>query len=147
MRELMSLAAAAVLTLGLVAPASAAPPEDRVLIIDFSGDVDCDGASLTFDTTGWVNGPFDASHPTFYHLTWVYSNADGESWTYIDTGLVRFIERDGVPYNTLSGRSVNVGPDDSSWIGHWVLNMETDEASRAGRGLGYIDELACSMLT
>ena len=110
MRKLMSLAGAAVLTLGLVAPASAAPPEDRVLLIDFSGDVDCDGASLTFDTTGWVNGAFDASHPSFYHLTWVYSNADGQSWTYIDTGLVRFFERDGVPYNSLSGRSVNVGP-------------------------------------
>ena len=143
----LAILVATVAMLSIAPAASAAPPEDRVQIIDFSGEVDCDGSSLTFDTTGWVNGPFDASHPTFYHLTWVYSNADGESWTYIDTGLVRFFERDGVPYNTLSGRSVNVGPDDSSWIGHWVLNMETDEASRAGRGLGYIDELACSMLT
>ena len=49
MRKLTSLAAAAILTLGLVAPASAAPPEDRVLIIEFGGEVDCDGASLTFD--------------------------------------------------------------------------------------------------
>ena len=143
----LAILVATVAMLSIAPTASAAPPEDRVLVIDFSGDVDCDEASLTFETTGWVNGPFDASHPTFYHLTWVYSNADGESWTYIDTGLVRFFERDGVPYNTLSGRSVNVGPDDSSWIGHWVLNMDTDEASRAGRGLGYIDELACSMLT
>ena len=143
----LAILVATVAMLSIAPTASAAPPEDRVLVIDFSGDVDCDGVSLTFETTGWVNGPFDASHPTFYHLTWVYSNADGESWTYIDTGLVRFFERDGVPYNTLSGRSVNVGPDDSSWIGHWVLNMDTDEASRAGRGLGYIDELACSMLT
>jgi hypothetical protein len=77
----------------------------------------------------------------------VYSNADGESWTYIDTGLIRVFERDGVLFNSLSGRSINVGPDDSSWIGHWVLNMETNEASRAGHGLGYIFELACSMLT
>ena len=138
---------ATVAMLSIAPAASAAPPEDRVLILDFSGDVECDGSSLTFHTTGWVNGAFDASHPSFYHLTWVYSNADGETWTYIDTGLVRFIEREGVPYSTLSGRSINVGPDNSSWIGHWVLNMETDEASRAGRGLGYIDELACSMLT
>jgi hypothetical protein len=42
---------------------------------------------------------------------------------------------------------VNVGPDQSSWIGHWVLNTETGEEARVGRGLGYIEELACSMLT
>jgi hypothetical protein len=140
----LAILVATVAMLSIAPAAIAAPPEDRVLIIDVSGDVECDGSSLTFDTTGWVNGKPDTGF--FYHLTHVYSNADGESWTYIDTGRVRFFERDGVPYNTLSGRSVNVGPDESSWIGHWVLNMETDEASRAGRGLGYIDELACRML-
>ena len=139
------VATAAMLSIAPVA--SAAPPDDRVSIIDFSGAVDCDGASLTFDTSGWVNGAFDASHPTFYHLTWVYSNADGASWTYIDTGLIRTFERDGITYISLSGRSTNVGPDSTGWIGHWELNTETNEASRAGRGLGYIDELACSMLT
>ena len=132
--------------LGAVPTASAAPPGDRISIIDFSGDVDCDGVSLTFHTTGWARGAFDASHPTFYHLTWVYSNADGDSWTYIDTGLIRFFERDGVLYGSLSGRSTNVGPDGTGWIGHWELNTETNEVSRAGRGVGYIDELACSML-
>ena len=34
---------------------------------------------VTFDTTGWVNGPFDASHPTFYHLTWVYQTPTGRA--------------------------------------------------------------------
>ena len=141
----LAILVATVAMLSIAPAASAAPPADRVLILDFSRDVVCDGSSLTSDSTGWVTL---AHQPNFfYHLTHVYSNADGETWTYIDTGNVRFIERDGVPYNTLSGRSINVGPDDSSWIGHWVLNMETDEASRAGRGLGYIDELACSMLT
>lgn len=141
----LAILVATVAMLSIAPAASAAPPADRVLILDFSRDVVCDGSSLTVNSTGWVTL---AHQPNFfYHLTHVYSNADGESWTYIDTGNVRFIERDGVPYNTLSGRSINVGPDDSSWIGHWVLNMETDEASRAGRGLGYIDELACSMLT
>ena len=38
--------------LGAVPTASAAPPGDRVSMIDFSGDVDCDGVSLTFHTTG-----------------------------------------------------------------------------------------------
>ena len=143
----LAILVATVAMLSIAPAASAAPPPDRVLIIDFSGDVDCDGASLAFHTTGWVNGAFDTSHPTFYHLTWVYSNADGESWTYIDTGLIRFFERAGVLYGSLSGRSTNVGPDNSGWIGHWELNTETNEASRAGRGPGYIDELACSMLT
>ena len=143
----VAILVATVAMLSIAPAASAAPPESRVLIIDFSGDVDCDGASLTFDTTGWANGPFDGSHPTNYHLKWVYSNDDGESWTYIDTGIIRYFERDGVLINSLSGRSTNVGPDNSSWIGHWVLNTETNEVSRAGRGLGYIDELACSMLT
>ena len=141
----LAILVATVAMLSIAPVASAAPPADRVLILEDGGGVDCDVGSLTFTVSGWVTL---AHQPNFfYHLTWVYSNADGESWTYIDTGNVRFIERDGVPYNTLSGRSTNVGPDNSSWIGHWVLNMDTDEASRAGRGLGYIDELACSMLT
>ena len=114
----LAILVATVAMLSSAPAASAAPPENRVFVIDFSGDVDCDGASLTFHTTGWVNGPFDASHPTNYHLKWVYSNADGAGWTYIDTGLIRYFERDGVPYNTLSGRSTNVGPDSSGWIGH-----------------------------
>ena len=141
----LAILVATVAMLSIAPAVSAAPPADRVLILEDGGGVDCDVGSLTFTVSGWVTL---AHQPNFfYHLTHVYSNADGETWTYIDTGLVRFIERDGVPYNTLSGRSINVGPDDSSWIGHWVLNMETDEASRAGRGLGYVDELACSMLT
>jgi hypothetical protein len=144
----LAILVACVAMLSLAPAVSAAPPEDQVsIIIDFSGEVDCDGASLTFDTTGWVDGPFDASHPTFYHLTWVYSNADGASWTYIDTGLIRTFERDGITYISLSGRSTNVGPDNTGWIGHWELNTETNEASRVGRGVGYIDELACGMLT
>jgi hypothetical protein len=143
----LAILVATVAMLSIAPAASAAPPADRVLILDFSGDVDCDGASLTFDTTGWANGPFDGSHPTNYHLKWVYSNADGESWTYVDTGLIRYFEVDGVLHNSLSGRSTNVGPDNSSWIGHWELNTETNEVSRAGHGLGYIDDLACSMLT
>src|SRR4249919_107739 len=105
----LAILVATVAMLSSAPAASAAPPENRVFVIDFSGDVDCDGASLTFHTTGWVNGPFDASHPTNYHLKWVYSNADGESWTYIDTGNIRLFERNGVLFNSLSGRSTNVG--------------------------------------
>jgi hypothetical protein len=141
----LAILVATVAMLSIAPAASAAPPEDRVTILEFGGEVDCDGALLTFETTGWVNGKPDTGF--FYHLTWVFSNAEGEGWTYIDTGRVRFFERGGVLYGSLSGRSVNVGPDNSSWIGHWVVNMETGEASRVGRGLGYIEDLACSVLT
>ena len=141
----LAILVATVAMLSIAPAANAAPPEDRVLILEFSGDVDCDPVLLTFETNGWVNGKVDGGF--FYHLKWVFSNADGASWTYIDTGRVRFFERNGVPYGSLSGRSVNVGPDQSSWIGHWVLNMDTGEESRVGRGLGYIEDLACSMLT
>ena len=116
--------------LSIAPAASAAPPDDRVDILEFGGEVDCDPGLLTFESTGWVNGKSDGGF--FYHLTWVFSNADGATWTYIDTGRVRFFERGGVLYGSLAGRSVNVGPDDSSWIGHWVINTETgDYLSRA----------------
>ena len=141
----LAILVATIAMLSIAPVANAAPPPDRVFIIDDGGDVECDGGSLTFTRTGWVNGKPDTGF--FYHLTWVFSNADGETWTYIDTGRVRFFERGGVLYGSLSGRSVNVGPDQSSWIGHWVLNTDTGEESRVGRGLGYIEELACSMLT
>jgi hypothetical protein len=146
MRRLAILVASVVM-LSIAPAVSAAPPEDQVsIIIDFSGEADCDGASLTFHTTGWLDGPFDASHPTVYHLTWVYSNADGASWRYIDTGLIRTFERDGITYISLSGRSTNVGPDNTGWIGHWELDTVTNEVSRVGVGVGEIDQLACNML-
>ena len=141
----LAILVATIAMLSIAPAANAAPPPDRVFIIDDGGDVECDGGSLTFTRTGWVNGKSDGGF--FYHLTWVFSNADGETWTYIDTGRVRWFERDGVLYNSLSGHSVNVGPDQSSWIGHWVLNTETGEESRAGHGLGYIEDIACSRLT
>jgi hypothetical protein len=134
--------------IGAVPVASAAPPDDRVLVIEFSDTVDCDGGvSVTFDATGWANGPFDASHPTNYHVKWVFSNADGQSWTWNDTGNITFFERDGVLYSSLSGRAIAVGPDGTGWIGHSVINTETNDVSYVGHGLGDIFELACSMLT
>jgi hypothetical protein len=147
MRRLAFLLAS-VAMLGLAPVASAAPPADRVSIIfDDSFVVECDRGSLALHVTGWAKGPFNDSHPTHYHLTWAFSNADGESWTYIDTGNIRFFERDGVLYGFLAGRSTDVGPDGTGWIGHFVFNTDTGEATRVGRAVGYIDELACSMLT
>ena len=142
----LAILVATVAMLSIPPAASAAPPADRVLILDLTRDVGCDGSSLTFNTTGWVTARPTPATLVLPPDPGVLERRRGELDIHRHRP-VRFIERDGVPYNTLSGRSINVGPDDSSWIGHWVLNMETDEASRAGRGLGYIDELACSMLT
>jgi hypothetical protein len=76
----------------------------------------------------------------------MYSNAGGTTWTYIDTGVIRTFERDGDLYVSLSGRSVNVGPAGTGWIGHWEINTLTNEVWRAGLGVGDIDQLACGLL-
>ena len=43
----LAILVASIAMLSIARAASAAPPEDRVLIIDFSGEVDCDGAVFT----------------------------------------------------------------------------------------------------
>ena len=60
--------------------------------------------SKSFTRTGWVNGKPDTGF--FYHLTWVFSNADGETWTYIVTG------RGG---SSISMGSRSAFPDETVW--------------------------------
>jgi len=84
--------------------------------------------------------------PATYHLTWTYSDVDGSSWTYVDTGVIRVFELDGDVYVSLSGRSTNVGPDGTGWVGHWQLNTSTSHVWSAGLGVGPIDQLACNEL-
>ena len=152
MRRLKALGVAVAVLAGLFGAVSTAsaggPPQDRVTIVGpIVDEIDCDGASITRTGSGWVGVPADVDGlPTFYHLTWVYSNADGGTWTYIDTGLIRTFERDGVLYVSLSGRSTNVGPDGTGWVGRWELNLLTNEVWRAGLGVGDIDQLACGAL-
>jgi hypothetical protein len=134
---------------GAVPTASAGgPPEGRVTIIGPIVDqIDCDAEPITRTGSGWVGIPAGVEGlPTFYHLTWMYSDAEGNVWTYIDTGLIRTFERDGALYVSLSGRSTNVGPDGTGWVGHWELNTLTNEVWRAGLGVGEIDQLACNAL-
>ena len=151
MRGLRVLAVSVVLLVGLIGavPSASAggPPADRVITIGpIVDEVNCGGASITRALSGWVGIPAMADVPTFYHLTWVYSNTEGKAWTYIDTGLIRAFERDGQLYFSLSGRSTDVGPDNTGWVGHWELNTVTNEVSRVGVGVGEIDQLACNML-
>ena len=123
------------------------PSEDLVTIIGpIVEEVECDGESITRTESGWFGGPADVGNPSPYHLTRTYSDVEGKVWTYIDTGVIRVFERDGELHVSLSGRSANVGPDGTGWIGHWELNTVTDEGWRAGLGVGEIDQLACSVL-
>jgi hypothetical protein len=145
------LAVSAALLVGLIGavPSASAggPPEDSVITIGpIVEEVNCDAGSLTRTQMGWVGLPADAETPTFYHLTWTYSSADGKVWSFIDTGLVRTFERDGDLYVSLSGRSTNVGPGDTSWVGHWELTTVTSDVLSVGVGFGDIDQLACNVL-
>lgn len=151
MRRIRALSAAVVAVIGLVgtvpAAGAAGPPEDLVTVVGpIVETVDCDGTSITRTISGWVGLPTSADVPTYYHLDRAYSDADGNTWSYIDTGVIRTFERDGDVYVSLSGRSVNVGPGDTGWVGHWELNTFTNEVSRAGLGVGDVDQLACSVL-
>jgi len=151
MRRLNALGVGAVLLVGLlgaVPTASAGgPPASRVTIVGPIVDaIDCGGGSITRTGSGWVGVPAPADVPIFYHLTWVYSNAAGNTWTYIDTGLIRFFERGGVVYVSLSGRSTNVGPNGTGWVGRWEMNTSNNDVWRAGLGVGNVDQLACTAL-
>jgi len=151
MRGLRVLTVAAVLLVGLIGAVPAASaggaPAGATIIGPVVEYVDCDGQPITRTESGWVvdYAPV-VGNPTNYHITWVYSNTDGEVWTYIDTGVIRTFERDGDVFVFLSGHSVNVGPDATGWIGHWLTNNTTAEVWRAGLGLGSIDQVACRLL-
>jgi hypothetical protein len=151
MRRLNALVVGIALLVGLFGAVSTAsaggPPESRVTIVGpIVDEIDCGGESITRTGSGWLGIPAGADVPLFYHLTWVYSNAEGNTWTYIDTGLVQFFERDGDLYVSLSGRSTNVGPDGTGWVGHWEQNTSNNDVWRAGLAVGYVDQLACTAL-
>jgi hypothetical protein len=151
MRKARMLGVGIALFVGLIGAvpttSAAGPPADRVVVIDDVVAVDCGGVEISQAIQGWVGVPSSANVPLFYHLTHVYSNAAGDTWTYMDTGLVRVFERDGVLFASLSGRSINVGPNNTSWVGHWELNIDTGEVVRVGTGFGDLDQRACSALT
>jgi hypothetical protein len=151
MRGLNVLAVGAVVLIGLIGAvptvSAGGPPDDRVTVVGpIVDEVDCDGESITRTVAGWLGIPAEADTPFHYYLTWAYSNAEGDDWTYIDTGLIRTFERDGDLYISLSGRSINVGPGDTGWVGHWQLNTVTDDVWRVGLGVGQIDHNACTVL-
>jgi hypothetical protein len=148
MRRARVLSVGVVLLVGLLGavPTTAAAPPGSTTVGPVVDEIACDGESITRTESGWFGPAPQIGDPSNYHLTWVYSNSAGNVWTYVDTGVIRLYERHGELYVSLSGHSVNVGPDGTGWIGHWVANQNTAEVWRAGLGVGDIDQLACSVL-
>jgi hypothetical protein len=145
-RRVLGVGVVALVGLIGAVPAASAGGPPALTIEPIVYEVDCGWGSITSTGNGWLGLPADVENPTYYHLTWEYSNAEGKVWKYIDTGLVRTFERDGVQYVSLSGHSVNVGPGETGWYGRWVFNQLTDEVWRAGHGVGNVDQRACGML-
>lgn len=133
----------------MAAPALAAPQNVDGTVSETGVEVDCAGETLLRDRHGWFGLIQNVDHVTKYHIAIVYTNDDGRQWRYMDTGLIRWFEVDGDSYISLSGRSTNVGPGDSGWIGRWVFNLAPDGGlvSLSGHGLGDIDDAACDALT
>jgi hypothetical protein len=132
--------------IGVVPAAMAGGPPGATTIRPIVDEIACDGGSITRTESGWYDSPPEVGNPSNYHLTWMYANADGKVWTYVDTGVIRLYERDGTFAISLSGHSTNVGPDSTGWIGRFVADQLTGEVWRAGLGVGDIDQLACSTL-
>jgi hypothetical protein len=149
MPRITALGVGAVLLVGLIGvvpTANADGPPDATTVGPVVAVIDCDGESITRTERGWYEPLPEIGNPGNYHLTWTYSTAEGKIWTYVDTGVIRLYERDGELYVSLSGHSVNVGPDGTGWIGHFVADQQTGDVWRAGLEVGDIDQLACSTL-
>jgi hypothetical protein len=149
MRRLTVLGVGAVMLIGLIGAvpiANAGGPPGSTTLEPVVAEIDCGGESITRTDSGWYGPAPEIGDPSNYHLLHVYSNDAGETWTYVDTGVIRLYERGGELYVSLSGHSVNVGPDGTGWIGHFVANQQTGAVWRAGLGIGAIEELACSAL-
>ena len=129
-------------TLALAAigtPVAADKTGDEIIPIGVVGEVvDCGaGQFLERDRHGWL----DPKKSGFrYHIRIVYSNTAGDTWLYMDTGIAKQTDSGF----SLSGRSTNVGPDDTGSIGHVLV--DDGVPTRAGRGMGDVDQAACNAL-
>jgi hypothetical protein len=149
LRRVVTLAATTTLVMGLAAPAFAAPPKVIGTVDDDGFEVNCGAETILRDRHGWYGLIQSVDHVSKYHIAIVYTNEGGETWRYMDTGLFRSFEVDGDPYVSLSGRSTNVGPDGTGWVGRWVFNDAPDGGlvSLTGNAQGDIDLVACEALT
>jgi hypothetical protein len=147
MRRSVTLGLVVLIVVGvLAAPASADPPNVEGTYEQFRWDHDCGSETIVRDISGWWGLLQDVDHVSKYHFTTVYTNADGRTWRYMNTGLFRWFESNGDSYESVTGRSENVGPGATTWIGRWVHNFDTGDVSYVGQGLGGLDEAACLRL-
>lgn len=146
--------------LGLAVPAGADPSGDNVTNLDFYTSVDCGEVTIEGEAQGWLyfhesaspNSRWDITHFNF-HLAWTFSNADGETWTLIDTGTAVARTVDGEQVDAVSGHSKTAPPDESSInYGRWMVNRGTDsdplyeQIKVVGKQLGYFDQAVCDAL-
>ena len=148
LRRSIALLFAMLLTLGTAGTALADPPADRVSGIDEVADVTCEGgAVLVRERSGWVGLPTGQDLDlNYFHIAVTYANEDGDTWMFQGTGLIRFYERQGDEYISLSGHSDNID-DGNGWYGHWELNFTTGDVKLVGSARGNIDDAACDALT
>ena len=91
MRKLLVLGLALGLVFALAVPAAAAPRGANILIWDSAYPVECGAETTTGDVEGCtiLHEPGDGSglvaHFNF-HLTWTFTNADGDSRVFRDVG-------------------------------------------------------------
>lgn len=137
----------------LFAPKSNANKE--VWAFQFYWTVDCGGGQILdvdFSGTGQFmlkNGKKNIEL-NVWHNTWLYTNAAGDTFRWIDTGPDRFYYNDdGDLIITVTGTSTASGPGrDEVNVGHMVYNMDTEQVEFiAGRDLGLLDDMACEALT
>jgi hypothetical protein len=120
----------------------------------FYWDVDCGGGQILdvdFSGTGQFmlkNGKRNIEL-NIWHNTWLYTNAAGGTFRWIDTGPDRFYyDENGDLIITVTGTSTASGPGrDEVNVGHMVFNIDTGEVEFiAGRDLGTLDDMACGEL-
>ncbi len=107
-------------------------------------DVDFSGTGQFMLKSGKKNIELD-----IWHNTWLYTNAAGDTFRWIDTGPDRFYyDENGDLIITVTGRATASGPNrDEVNIGHMVFNTQTGEVEFiAGQYLGALDDMACEAL-
>ena len=156
MKRLLIFGTVMVLALLLAIPAAADPPaaEDKVEGVDEIGEtIQCDDGVIFRDREGWVNYHRNGFN---FHITITYTNSDGDTWVYQDTGRVRaWIDKSGDEYVSVSGHTTDVPPiegadvvDGDGNYGRWVLNESyPEEFSVVGSYRGVIEDAACEALT
>ena len=112
------------------------------------------GEELDVDFSGWgqftLHNGKKNTELNVWHNTWLYATSVGDTFRWIDTGPDRYYYNEsGELIVSVTGTSTASGPGrDEVNVGTMVFNVDTGEVEfTAGRGLGYLDDMACEELT